>query len=465
MVNRNATNKPNTRSHLAATQLGLRDLDNTQTASGRTLDAFTSPDPITDSPNTQNNQPTPEPSSDIVMASHPSSNEGTALGSDAPGPSNSNAFAPAEPLPYGELADDELDRRVREARARHVNQKKRSYLQALERGEDPPYNPDLSASPSPGRDLNDTSKRPRGESWGKINVPTPRYQGRNWSELQAFLTDLEAIFTTAPGHFTADAPRVVYASTGIQGDTKRRWTTFLQLSGGIEQVTWEAAKQWLKDQMADPPTRCYDATRKLDGLYQRNQQSCRTFLDLWEAAEAELPTLDPELSRVCRVLHRLQPSHRERLVSSGIPATWHALRHEAVIVDSLIGTTSTPHAGPRRQEGNLQQPPQSTSIHEKGHEEGAASSPIIRRGIECWRCGGPHLRTECKEPPCTSGLASHTTENHQAYQQKQWPPPVRDGYGFQQRGSGERPNNPNHDPGPDSMLAFELCSVSAVFLG
>lgn len=363
-------------------------------------------------------------------------------------------------LPHGDLTEDELDRRVQAARAQQLNQKKRSYLAALERGEDPSYTPDLSEPTATRSEAEGPTKRPRsGESWSKVTFSVPKYQGKSWTELQTFLVKIESIFEAQHYEFAADSRRVIYAGTCIQGDTERRWTTFVQQSGGIANLTWEEMKQWLKDQLADPPTRAFEATQRLDSLYQRQGQSCRSFLDVWEAAEAELPGTDPELHRVCRVLHRLSPHYRERLVSSGIPATWRILRHEAVLADSFIGANkaNTNSAGypstyqrPRRDAENAAPQLVATEVspaHTKTYAEEATTTQRPRRELECWRCGGSHKQPDCRELPCsTCNRGNHTTAKHALYLEGKWPPPVRDGYGHTQRGNRDGPATaPNND--------------------
>lgn len=357
-------------------------------------------------------------------------------------------------LPLVDLTEEELDRRVQAARIQQLSQKKRSYLEAIQRGEDPAYSLDL---PDPRMNLGETSKQPRFESWGRVSLPTPKYQGKSWTELQTFLVKIESIFATQGSEFASESRRVVYAGTCISGDLERRWTTFVQESGGISSLTWQEAKQWLKDQMADPPTRAFDATQRLDSLYQRQSQTCRAFLDVWESTEAELPALDPELNRVCRVLHRLLPTHREKLVSSGVPATWRELRHEAVIADSFSATNRNGGYQNQNQtnqrhrwdnEGTSQRQARDASPERKNPPaDRAAATQRPNKAFECWRCGGPHKLPSCTEPGCSvCGRDNHITSKHALYLDKQWPPYIRDGYGYQQRGNRENPaTSPNNE--------------------
>ena len=357
-----------------------------------------------------------------------------------------------EPLAYDELTASQLDARVEEARVQHLRRKKRSYLEALERGEDPPYTSDLDI-PLSRSETAEKPKRPRHETWSKVTLPTPKYHGKNWSELVAFLADLEAVFVTHPDDFEEETRRAVYVGTCLQGDTKRRWTNFLNASGGVNHITWDEAKKWLKDQQSDEPTRAFEATKKLDGLYQQPNQTCRAFLDIYEAAEAELPGTEPELHRVSRALHRLLQKPRERLVSSGIPTDWQALRRDAIIADTFLGLDQS-KVQPRRQneatpqgkknggqtQQNSTEPPQGEE-KEIGRDraDNDASWPGSRR-IECFRYGGPHKQPEYTEPGCdTYGRKNHTTEKHDLWVQKKWPPPIRDGWSYGQRGSGVNP--------------------------
>lgn len=206
------------------------------------------------------------------------------------------------------LTEEELDGRIKAAREQQRLRKKREYLLALGRGEAPEITFEtLEDQPRARTSLERDSKRPRSSGWGKLQLPCPRYRGKSWMELQSFLVDLESYFLTQPEAFQQEGQRVIYASSCLEADTKRRWTNYLMVDrdNQLSSITWPQFVEWLKDGINNGPTRCLEATAKLANLSQRQGQRFQSFLDYYESVESELPDRLPDSFRICSFIQRL----------------------------------------------------------------------------------------------------------------------------------------------------------------
>src|SRR5262249_19843908 len=93
------------------------------------------------------------------------------------------------------ISEEELDTRIRAAQASMRVKRKFEYIEAMERGVMPEYNPfDLDEENRMTKPSAEPAKRGRSEVWGKIQLPPLSYNGKKWSDLTAFLFELEGRF-------------------------------------------------------------------------------------------------------------------------------------------------------------------------------------------------------------------------------------------------------------------------------
>lgn len=301
-------------------------------------------------------------------------------------PEAQQANAAATAMQGDRLTDAELDARIALARATMLRRKKAEYLAILERGEIPPFSleslePPRQQTASNG-DEERMHKRARSEAWGRLQLPTLKYRGKNWSELQTFLTGLQSHFAAQPEIFEEDIRKVVYATSCFDADMPRRWTNYLQVERGgvIQAVTWPELREWMQSGISDGPTRCLEATSKLSSIAQGPYQRFQHFLDYFEQIEGELPEPLPDSFRICYLIQRLRPAVRTQVLSNGVPATWQELRQSGVIAESLMFQNG---ATPSRMRDNTARSPPNRGSEEASStpktETGASSPPSNAR--------------------------------------------------------------------------------------
>ncbi|RFU25017.1 hypothetical protein B7463_g11322, partial [Scytalidium lignicola] len=187
---------------------------------------------------------------------------------------------PSPPAPisrsFVSLSEEELDRRIAARQQQDRLEKKRTYLQALKRGEE------LS------------------------------------TELQ----------------------RVMYAGSTLEGTIKRRWITYVMdtWQNRYDRIRWDEMEEFLKSNISDSPTRTFEAVTKLHHLEQKPDQKFNSFLDNYENIESELPKHLPEGYRMCSLLDKLRPELRKQIVSQGIPTTRTKLISATRRAETLIAT-------------------------------------------------------------------------------------------------------------------------------
>jgi hypothetical protein len=89
--------------------------------------------------------------------------------------------------------------------------------------------------------------------------------------------------------------------------------------GDIEEISWKMMEAWLQGRLADESTRALEAVSRLRRLEQRENQSFDKFVDVFEAAEGELPFELPVMFCVSFFLSSLCPEIRRGIVTQGIP--------------------------------------------------------------------------------------------------------------------------------------------------
>ncbi|KAH7132818.1 hypothetical protein EDB81DRAFT_887941 [Dactylonectria macrodidyma] len=310
--------------------------------------------------------------------------------------------------------EEALDRRIEEQQREQRLRRKRRWLELTDAGETPNFDPNNNytlSSQSFRSNNEDSQQRPSEGTWGRFQLPNPRYTGKSWTELQIYLTDLKARFLMQPASFCYDHQKVLFASSCFEGFVKRRWTNFVTNGGGVhlDQITWPEFNIWIRGTVLDAPTRCLETSAKLARCFMKPEQSFRNFVDYYESVEAELPDPLPDSFRVCTVIHRLTPELRTQLVSRNIPTTWTELINNGTQAEAVLKNTT------KRTETD----PTPATNNNRPSSDQAARTPQTNRssqsGIICYKCGTPgHISTKCTEPNCsTCNSDRHTTARHQ----------------------------------------------------
>lgn len=332
------------------------------------------------------------------------------------------------PSDIEDLNMEQLDERIRLARERASLQRKRSYLAALERGEESAINPfeyDDPVVPAPIVPIERPYQRPRREG-ARIQITPLKYTGSSYADLQNFLFELQTRFVNYADDFQLDSERVIYAMSALPKTTKTRWRTHVQSTyhGDIEAVPWKGMTNWLEQDVTDGPTRAFNAVKQLSRMHQREGQSFNNFLDAYEAVESELSYELPAIHRVCCLLNALRPELERQIISSGIPVDRQALvsaarRAEYLIPGRYPNAASNPAPANPRRPAAASSPGPAVSpgainppLQPQRNNPPAAqpSPPTNQQRGSCYTCGDPtHYSNQCPQAICRRcGRRGHT---------------------------------------------------------
>jgi hypothetical protein len=332
------------------------------------------------------------------------------------------------PSDIGELDMEQLDERIRLARERASFQRKRSYLAAIERGEEPAINPfefDDPVVPIPVAPVERPYQRPRREG-ARIQITPLKYTGSSYADLQNFLFELQTRFVNYADDFQLDSERVIYAMSALPKTTKTRWRTYVQSSyqGDIAAVPWLEMTKWLEQDVTDGPTRAFNAVKQLSRMHQREGQTFNNFLDAYEAVESELSYELPAIHRVCCLLNALRPELERQIISSGIPVDRQALvsaarRAEYLIPGRYPNAPSNPAPANSRRPtfASSPGPAVSPAATNPSPQPQRSNPPAVQPSIptnqqrgSCYKCGDPtHYSNACPQAICgRCGRHGHT---------------------------------------------------------
>ncbi|KPM33948.1 hypothetical protein AK830_g6257, partial [Neonectria ditissima] len=316
------------------------------------------------------------------------------------------------------LAEEaELNLRIKNLQASQRISRKRHWLELIDAGITPDFDPDREPQPAKQtRHEHDANTQHTPDyNIGKLILKTPRYSAKSWTELRIYLTDLDSRFLLHPSSFHTDLPKVLLASSCLEGSVKLRWTSFLNNDrrGQINEITWNDYLTWVKGTIDDDSTRCLETTAKLARCYMKPGQTVRNFLDYYEALEAELPDRLPDSYRVCSAIHRLTPALRTQVVSREIPSTWQKFVSSVTQAETILGR-------PNSSNSNTHSSPASSTTPNTNPTNTPAAPQAPRRPyggiVTCYKCGEEgHISTKCFKPDCETCKSNrHTTNRHLA---------------------------------------------------
>ncbi|RYP58063.1 hypothetical protein DL770_010515 [Monosporascus sp. CRB-9-2] len=287
-----------------------------------------------------------------------------------------------EPFPEAitSLTEEQLDRRIQEAREQRRLQRKRQYLAALEKGETPPC--ELNEADVAGGDRPHKRARSPSEGLGsQIPLPTLTYRGSSQTELATFLSNLKARFVLLG--FDRDIDRVLYTTACFVGPISNRWANYLtkQKGSDLTAVSWGELETWLYAGLGggDEATRSYTMHMQLETTYQRPDEPFSAFLERFEAVEMGDPDEVPERTRTMRLIVKLTPELRAQ-ITGDLPTTRSELVAKARRAELVLGTLKDPGqngAGAELLLGTLKKDP---SQNGTGTPRKATGGPATGRG-------------------------------------------------------------------------------------
>jgi len=331
------------------------------------------------------------------------------------------------PPDFVELDEEQLDERIRLARAGVRLQRKRTYLAALERGEEPTINPydfNEPAGPALSVSTEPPHRRPRREG-ARIQLAPLKYGGGNYADLKNYLFELDSRFVAYADDFQLDTERVMYALGPLPKSIKSRFRTHVatQYHDDLTAVTWSDMKEWLEQDVTDNSTRTFNAVKQLYRFRQREGQTFNQFLDAYEAIVNELSCELPAILQVCTMLAALRPELQRQITSAGVPADRQALISAARRAEALIPGGQP--LGPSNQTpANSQRPPATGSPmpavspatvippqpQRNNQPAGQLPPPANQQRGSCFKCGDPgHYADRCPLAICgRCGRSGHT---------------------------------------------------------
>jgi hypothetical protein len=322
---------------------------------------------------------------------------------------------------FNNLPDDELEALAEVAKGKKRRRELIAYLASGGEG----TAPDIGSRPVAQVEVE--AKRPRSSAWTKFQLPTPEFKGKNWMELQTYITDLEGHFQLDQERFQDEACKVQYASSCLKGEMKPRWTIYFGQECGrsFKYLTYAEYITWCENNIVEGSTRALDAMAQLDELYQKEGEGFLSFLLRFDTTLSEIPGRLPDVFKIPWVVHKCNLWTRRNLISLGIPATWQELRSAGVRAEAMSANSkrTQPTPGIRNNHGPKTEPRQNRYENNRPEStrptfEPAASGIKDERKpqalkLVCWKCNGTHMRRDCDGADCSRcGSTGHTTERH-----------------------------------------------------
>ena len=274
--------------------------------------------------------------------------------------------------PLEELPEEEIERRITEARAELVRRERLEVLRQLQGdlGRLPPATApqmpirsrELPAYPvteellptayldtgGTAQDVRGRSpRRPRSEGNSppqqhkrraiRPKEPSP-FTGRSLAEYRDYIQSCELAFHLAAEDFADDKDKVLWAAQFLDREPKMAWRLYqnsrLRSAGDWNSLSWENYKTFVLDNVGDKTNRGLEAHRRYMRAEQRPNQSVQEFTLYLESLEAELDEMS-EAERVKALFHRLRDelqadvtNHHPELPATRLLLVQYATRYE-----------------------------------------------------------------------------------------------------------------------------------------
>jgi hypothetical protein len=156
------------------------------------------------------------------------------------------------------MPEADLNRRITRVQEELRLQRKRSYLTAIEQGEQPTINPFEFDEPTAitDSDLETPQHQYCIDSSARIQLALLKYSRGSYTDLQNFLFELENRFARYSNDFSTENDKVAYAISSLTGSQQTCWHNYISIHhpGNMARVTWDEMSQWLTNGLTDNAT-------------------------------------------------------------------------------------------------------------------------------------------------------------------------------------------------------------------
>lgn len=293
--------------------------------------------------------------------------------------------------PSAELSEEALDEAIRQARHANILRAKRKYLDDLNAGLNPVWDPAW-----------DQLSTPQETTTKKIKLGHLKpFKGEKYSDFRKFMANLEDRF--AINNIRSIEDKLRMAASFLDDNLRMKWLNHLErvYEGEVRNVSsYDVFKEWLRSLIATPSERRRRAWEALDSIRQKDNESYDKFSDRFDAITLEIPKQLDEENLVTLKLLRMRAELRERTYTLGDPVTLKDLTELARKAESFLApiaaasthaaTRSAPSAAPITQtRENLAHPPRTAF-------SGARTD---LSAVQCWNCWDyGHYATACWKP-------------------------------------------------------------------
>lgn len=139
----------------------------------------------------------------------------------------------------------------------------------------------------------------------RLAVPvTKPYSGLNYAQYQGFVIACEHLFDTRPTTYGKDVQKVLYGIGLLDGTPSTTWYRYEERFGRLD-MSWDAFKTFLLDDLCPPEIRLQDAHKKYREARQKPGQTVHALVRYLEGLEAQMGpvTEDDQISIILRALH------------------------------------------------------------------------------------------------------------------------------------------------------------------
>lgn len=158
-------------------------------------------------------------------------------------------------------------------------------------------------------DVGETSEASRSrrsicQEW-RLAVPVAKpYSGLNYAHYQSFVGSCEHLFCTRPTTYRRDVHKVLYGIGLLEGTPSTSWYRYEERFGRLD-ISWNAFKTFLLDDLCPPEIRLQDAHKKYREAKQRTGQTVHALVRYLEDLEEQMVSVTEEdqISTILRALH------------------------------------------------------------------------------------------------------------------------------------------------------------------
>lgn len=169
----------------------------------------------------------------------------------------------------------------------------------------------------------------------RLAVPVAKpYSGLDYAHYQSFVRSCEHLFCTRPTTYRRDVHKVLYGIGLLEGTPSTSWYRYEERFGRLD-MSWDAFKTFLLDDLCPPEIRLQDALKKYQEARQGTGQTVHALVRYLEDLEEQMVPVAEE-DRISTILRALHP-WIEAQVSSRLesPKTKNRVVQLALKIESI----------------------------------------------------------------------------------------------------------------------------------